>query len=398
MNILLVTPEFAPKIGGMARSADRLGTNFAFAGHATTIVTYDRTDDVLKVPYTHAECAEIPGLSVLRVGPIASRHTGVPNDMKAFLKRQFFEEALRALGDYSPPDVVLSLGLVDAGFLGLCMANALGCPHVVSARGADVGTELFKGDRFALGAAVTFVNRYLLDVASSVFGRSSKFQIIRNGVPELGAATEDERTVQGAVVRRSLEIPADAHVVGWTGTFRHKKGLKYLSEAFRALARERPNIYLLVVGGPRREKERSQCTVIDSEDLGHRTRCVGIIEKSADVYPYYSAMDVFAYPSLDDGLSNAVLEAMALGVPVVASDIFHDVATDRETALLVPRFDAGALARAITAILDEPELGQRISAQARALVLDAFSVSREIEAYLSLFHQIVTDAAGQCRR
>ena len=110
MNVLLVTPEFRPKVGGMGRSADRLGAGFAAAGHDTTILTYHRTGDIFTAPYARVDTDCPPGLRVLRVGPIATKYSGAEPETKAFLKRQFVDQSLRAIRTGAPPALVLSFG------------------------------------------------------------------------------------------------------------------------------------------------------------------------------------------------------------------------------------------------------------------------------------------------
>lgn len=397
MNILLVTPEFAPKVGGIGRSALRLGRSFAIAGHATTILTYDRNPDFLVAPYTKIEYLKETNIVVFRVGPIASKQAGVDISVKATLKRQFIAQSLLSIRNGPLPDIVLSMGLIDAGFVGLCIAQSIECPHVVSVRGADVGTEIFQGEKFSLAqwtifrsSAVTFVNQHLFDIAQSVFGRLTTYFIIKNGVTDVRTATSGKLEQQRIKVRESLGIPPKSTVLGWTGTFRQKKGIQFLDEAFRGLIDNNRDIYLLIVGGPRNAVERAMCSSLeDSGEAGRRVRCVGLLEEPTEVYPYYAAMDIFVYPSIDDGMSNSVLEAMTFGLPVVTTDIFSDVATNDETALLVPRFNSKALSTAICALLDRPELQISLGNRARELTLKNFTSERERDSYFSLFHKLL---------
>jgi glycosyltransferase involved in cell wall biosynthesis len=403
MRILIATPEFPPKVGGMGRSAFRIGKAFVDAGHATTILTYDRSADTQVTPYTKVEYLDDRDLPVLRVGPIAAKRTGVVPQVKATLKRQFVAESLRTIQEGALPEIVFSLGLIDAGFVGLCIAQTLGCPHVVSARGADVGTEIFQSEKFPLAqwvisrsSAVTFVNRYLFEVAMAVFGRSSNQYIIKNGIADIGGVTAQQRERWRIEIRERLSIPIDAEVIGWTGTFRQKKGIQFLDQAFRILVEEKRNVYLLIVGGPRNEVERALCPSLDDTGAaGKRIRRVGLVEKPTDVYPYYAAMDTFMYPSLDDGMSNSILEAMAFGLPVIATDIFADVATHNETALLVRRFDALALSNAVRRFLDDVTLRKAIGDKAREFILKEFTSDKERDAYLSLFKELVGQHATQ---
>jgi hypothetical protein len=103
------------------------------------------------------------------------------------------------------------------------------------ARGADVGTEIFRGDKFSLAqwvisrsSAVTFVNQYLFDVASSVFGRSMNFYIIENRVIDPGEKFMARRKECREALREQSHIPSGAKVLGRTDTFRGKKDMPFL--------------------------------------------------------------------------------------------------------------------------------------------------------------------------
>ncbi len=401
MRIVLVTPEYAPKIGGVGRSAARLSGNLTRAGHPTIVVTYHRMEQLTQPPAVMEEGGNGSGVKVVRIGPIASGVASAGPETRAFLKRQFVDTSLGYLRSQGDWDIVLSLGLVDAGFPGLAIAHGLGVPHVVSGRGADVGTELFLGPTFSLAqwvversASVTFVNEYLREIARWVFGADSRFLVIRNAVGEVPLHDALRRKALRREVRDQLGIPENAAVVGWTGTFRPKKGLQYLSDAFQSLARERDDVYLLVVGGPRSLSDRSLCPVLDHPEYQRKTRTVGLLEMNSDVYDFYHAMDVFAYPSLDDGMANAVLEALASTTPVVATDVFSDILLHGETALIVPRYDSMALAAAIGSLLDDRERAQRLVERAERHLRSACAPERETDAYLSLFSRVLERDGG----
>lgn len=99
------------------------------------------------------------------------------------------------------------------------------------------------------------------------------------------------------------------------------------------------------------------------------------------------AADVFVLPSLAEGMSLSMLEAMAAGLPVVASDISanRDLVTDAETGLLATVGDAHSLAAAVTRVFDEPELASRLAAAALASVAGRYSIDATMDEHLKLF-------------
>src|ERR1700754_1761520 len=129
MHILLNTPEFPPQTGGIGNSAHRLARAFASAGHAVTVLTHASATDLRAAPSIQSSELEGLAVQVLRIGPIAAEGD---SEATAFLWRQFIVVAVERLKSAAVPDVVLSLGLIEAGFAGLCISQALSRPHVVS--------------------------------------------------------------------------------------------------------------------------------------------------------------------------------------------------------------------------------------------------------------------------
>ena len=118
--------------------------------------------------------------------------------------------------------------------------------------------------------------------------------------------------------------------------------------------------------------------------LGDRVLFTGARE---DVPELLASFDVFAFPSLFEGLCVAVIEAQAAGVPVVATPVggIRETVVDGETGVLVPPRDAEALAAAILRLLEHPDEGRRLAAEARRRVHARFSEQRMVEETLSLY-------------
>jgi glycosyltransferase involved in cell wall biosynthesis len=116
----------------------------------------------------------------------------------------------------------------------------------------------------------------------------------------------------------------------------------------------------------------------------------------ADVRPFLEAATVFVLPSTVEGLSNALLEAMAVGLPAVATRVggTEDVVIDGRTALLVPPHDPEALAEALTALLTAPERAREMGREARDRVVERYSLGLVASTYLALYRELV---APSCR-
>ena len=184
--------------------------------------------------------------------------------------------------------------------------------------------------------------------------------------------------------REELGIPSQAPVVGTVANFRHTKGHGYLLQAASLVRRTVPDVRFLLVGqGPLEAEVRSDAERLG---LGETVIFAGFRE---DVPRLTAAIDVFALSSLHEGLSIALLEAMALAKPPVVTRVggLPELVQDRRHGLLVPPADPGALAAGILTLLEDPDLRARMgqAAQRRAADFDIRSaVSRMEEVYTEL--------------
>ena len=164
------------------------------------------------------------------------------------------------------------------------------------------------------------------------------------------------RPGDGTRLRKELSIEKDTLVIAAAGRLSPEKGHRYLVEGF-AHVRSRLPCHLLLAGdGPERPVLESLVL-----SLGLRT-VTTFVGWHSDVREVYWAADVVCLPSLREGMPNAVLEAMACGKPVVGSDVggVRELLADNESGILVPPGDPQALARAVTRIVEDPELAERM--------------------------------------
>jgi glycosyltransferase involved in cell wall biosynthesis len=181
--------------------------------------------------------------------------------------------------------------------------------------------------------------------------------------------------------------PGHVPVIGTAGPLEAVKGLPYFLGAARQLLDVRPELEFLIAGaGP------------EEANLRRVARELGIIQKVTFV-PYLrdfteslAAMDVFCLPSLQQGLGTIMLEAMALGRPVIATSVggVSSAVKDGETGLIVPPGDSRALARRTLELLENPARAQAIGAAARQRVSDEFNVNRMALETAELYREICT--------
>jgi glycosyltransferase involved in cell wall biosynthesis len=199
-----------------------------------------------------------------------------------------------------------------------------------------------------------------------------------------------ESTLTPDAVRAELGIPLDRMVVGVVATLSDKKGHRVLLDAV-ARTPGLENIWLMLVGdgGERQALEAHAAT------LGIRDR-VTFCGTRRDLGNVLAAMDVFALPSLWEGLPLALLLAMGAGRPVVATRLagIPEVVTDGQTGLLVEPGDAEAIGSALARVCGDAALRTRLGAAARAAVRERFGA----EAYTDAVTGIYEEFLGRTRR
>jgi glycosyltransferase involved in cell wall biosynthesis len=196
-----------------------------------------------------------------------------------------------------------------------------------------------------------------------------QIRVVPNGVNT--AALDAARP--GPEVRRELGLPDQARVIGLVGRLDHwGKGHKELFAALASLKARYP-IHALIVGGGRRQAEIKQAAA----DLGLATE-VHFLGSRRDVPDLLQALDIFVLPSYSEGLSLALLEAMAAGLPVIATRVGGnpELVTDGVTGLLIPPKDAEALAQALERLLADPSQAHTLGQNARSLVVANYSLER----------------------
>jgi glycosyltransferase involved in cell wall biosynthesis len=211
----------------------------------------------------------------------------------------------------------------------------------------------------------------------------AKVRVVPNGVDL--AAMDAARP--GPAVRQELGLPENVPLIGLVGRLDHwGKGHKELLEAMAAL-KERYPVQALMVGGGRREAEMRETAA--GLGLAGQAHFLG---PRRDVPDLLQAMDIFVLPSYSEGVSLALLEAMAAGRPVIASAVggTPEVVTDGLTGLLIPPRDAAALAGALERLLGDPAGARQLGENASRHVREHYSLDRLGREINEIYQELVT--------
>lgn len=229
---------------------------------------------------------------------------------------------------------------------------------------------------------------------------SEKFELIPNGidlphtVTDAGstpASAEDHSQTRSNQLSRKellseLGLPESAQLIGAVGRLWPQKGYKDLIWAAELLKAVREDSHLLIVGdGPRRMQLLRWC---DGLRIHDRVHFLGERDDVQALLPHFS---VFWLGSAYEGQSNAVMEAMAHGVPVVATNIpgNRDLVVDQQTGYLFPVGDRAVLASLTQYLLDNPHFARSMGAAGRERIAEHFSVQRMIERHATLYHELL---------
>jgi starch synthase (maltosyl-transferring) len=192
--------------------------------------------------------------------------------------------------------------------------------------------------------------------------------------------------------RATLGLPADARILLSLGRLDHQKGYSYLLDALPPLVREFEDLHVLLVGeGPAREELTTQ---IAENQLQKRVHLLGWRD---DVPRLLKTAEVFVSSSLWEGLPNAVLEAMAAGLPIVATSVegSSELLGDGQMGRLVPPRSPDALREALEWVLRNPAAAGQWGEVARSRVTTDWTWESICEKYAGLYRSLLRLPSGQ---
>lgn len=207
---------------------------------------------------------------------------------------------------------------------------------------------------------------------------------------------DDGDEVDRKVCRTELGVPTDAQMVLFVGRLVGDKGIRELVTAFGNLARTHTDLWLVLVGDtPDSERDQTIGPFLDRVRDTPAGRRLVLAGRRTDTPRVLLSADVFVLPSYREGMPVALLEAMATGLPCVATDIrgSREAIDDGVTGLIVPPRDAAVLARAVDRLLRDPSLRNRLGSAARHRVVNRYTVGASKEPQLALYRRLLSRRA-----
>lgn len=183
-------------------------------------------------------------------------------------------------------------------------------------------------------------------------------------------------------VRQELGVPEDCFLVAFTGRFIHRKGAIRVENAILKL--EDKSIKAVFIGSPIRDEDASQ------EPCGDEIFFKGIVDHK-DLPKWLSASDIFVLPTLAEGCSNAIVEAMGCGLPIISSNMeFNYDVLDNSNSMLLDPLDTDEIAKRIKLLKDNPQLRIKMG-NASLRKAEEISFEKRIERILNILKQAVDE-------
>ena len=397
MRVLMVSWEYPPLVyGGLGRHAHGLAESLAADGHDVVVISQEHPD----VPADTV----MGGVRVIRTSTDLprtdfARWVQALNDAQAGVGRKVLN-AWR-------PDVVHAHDWV-AVRAGVRLARTAGCPLVATVHATEAGlwngwlsTPLSRARHdteawLVREAARTIVCSAAMrdEVSTALRVPADELAVVHNAVdPTAWRTSTDERTA----ARRGLDVPAAVPLIVLAGRIEWEKGGDVAIRALPRIRRVYPDAHLVLAGTGSQQESLAQ--LARRHRVARPVRFAGHLAES-ELAALLGTADVALVPSSYEPFGMVALEASAAGTPVVAGAAggLPEVVTSGENGLLVPPRDPRALADAVTTLLTDPDLGDRLVRTAQRDIETRFVWPVAARATEKIFAEAIADPRAPRRR
>jgi glycosyltransferase involved in cell wall biosynthesis len=395
MKILHVIANLAPRYGGPSKACWEMARAVAQLGHQVSIYTTNQDGPgMLQVPTDRAVWRDHVEI---RYFPIQSpRFWGTSWPLARSLRR-----AIRGVDLVHVHSLYLFHDLM-AGYF----CRTYNVPYLIQPHGT-LDPFIYRRHRWRKRCMEWgFQNRNIRQASAMLFTTAEERELaapfifgIKGVVAPLGIDLEEFVALPelGDFRSRHPEI-GDKYIILFFGRVNFKKGLDILARAFGAVARRREDVHL-VIAGPDNEGWGDRVRLwLEEEGVGARTTFTGMLLGQERLAVLRDA-NLFVLPSYSENFGLAVIEAMAVGLPVIISDkvnIWREVQAG-EAGRVIP-CDAKALADQILDLLDHPEAAAHLGQRGRSLVESCFQWPRVARSLAEAYERIIEDYALKTRR
>jgi glycosyltransferase involved in cell wall biosynthesis len=283
-------------------------------------------------------------------------------------------------------DLTHSFFSVPCGFLSLRLKKKYNLPYIISLRGADVPGY---SERFPI------IYRLLTPLIKRIWKNASAVISNSEGLKELAQKSLPEQEISiiyngidtGHFAPKPEARPADKFIIT-PGASRvtGRKGLKYLIEAVSSLVKIYPQIYLKIMGDG---DDKKNLELLAKElKLENHVEFLGRIPRE-NTAPYYQEASAFVLSSLNEGMSNAMLEALASGLPIIATDTggSKELVKEEENGFIIKMKNSVAIAEKLEKLITNPELARKMGEESRKIA-ENMSWEKVAKKYYELYKKV----------
>lgn len=341
-NILMVSHDYFPNIGGVAVYTHELSKALKKIGNKVSILTYYYSIDK-KILLEYIDGIRIYRIPILKIKKIEDWQ--YQNRMSQFINK--FQEKEKV-------DIIHWQTLnKDSKMM-----------KKVNVKGIEIYTNhlswfrmLYNNRQFEKIKSLIGNPDYIIcpsnetkDMTEKIFGKS-KCQFIPNGVDNSDVTLNNK-----CLIKKRLGIDQEDKILITTNRMEPIKGMEYFIKSIPTILVNHPNVSICIVGDGSQEKKLKQW--VDSQKINSKKIFFLGRKENKEVKELVAASDIYVQPSLMEGCSIAIIEAMACGKPVVACDIGGnpDIVDHNKTGILVKEKDSQAIFKAIDYLLANPEV------------------------------------------
>jgi len=283
-------------------------------------------------------------------------------------------------------DIIHAHSTIPTGLIGVLVSRLIKKPVFITAHGMDVNNfmehTLFKRlITYSLSNSdkVIAVSKDLKGKMTSLGINPDKIKVLRNGVD-----TGRFKPTKDNFIHRTYDLPDDTLLILFVGYMDTFKGIFELEEAFSRMKDK--NVALIMVGeGPKKADLEKK---VLGHDLKEQVVLTGAVPRE-DIDKYYKSADIFVLPSHSEGIPLVILEAMASGLPVIATNVggLSEVVDDGENGFLIHPKDVENLATKLERLIDDPRVRERLASNSVKIMENEFSIQGKIEKLTRIYEK-----------
>lgn len=381
MRILFFNYEFPPLGGGAGNASFYMLKEYAkMSGVEVDFVTASFDEQL------HLEKLG-ENISIHRL-PIGKNEENIHFQSKQELLRYAWQsyKYSRRLAKEKKYDLSHSFFTVPCGFVSFLLKFEFGIPYVVSLRGSDVPGY---SERFG------FLYKFITPIIKFIWKRACFVIANSDGLRQLALQSSPEKEI--GVIYNGIDIeeffpdhlkPDPNHFnIICVSRVTPRKGIRFLVQAFKILEARYDHIRMIIAGDGNEKKSLEQ--LVRGLGLEDKVVFLGVVphEKLID---YYQKSNVFVLPSLNEGMSNTMLEALACGLPMVATDTggTKELITNRKNGLIVEMQNPDDLAEKIEQIVLDRQLEKSMGIESRILA-EQLSWGKVAGQYVDIYEKTI---------